>query len=308
MAPTPQLRWPLLAERAGTNVWVKHENHTPIGAFKVRGGLVYLRALAETRNLPRGFVTATRGNHGQSIPFAAARYGVPVTVVVPEGNSTEKNRSMRAWGARLIVHGGDFDEARAEAERLAATQGLAFAPSFHRDLVLGVATYGLELFGALPRLRAVYVPIGLGSGICALVAVRDLLGLDTRIVGVVAENADAYRRSFEAGRVVTTASAATFADGMAVRVPNAEALAIIIAGVERIVGVSDAEIAEAMRNFFTDTHNVAEGAGAAALAALLKDQRDGRFGPDDEVAVVLTGGNVDTSVFARVLDGGTPVV
>jgi len=309
MPPTPSLCWPLLAERAGTGVWVKHENHTPIGAFKVRGGLVYLRALAEAGELPAGFVTATRGNHGQSIPFAAARYGVPVTVVVPEGNATEKNRAMGAWGARLIVHGRDFDEAREHAQTLAAAQGLTFVPSFHRELVRGVATYAMELFSAVPDLRAVYAPIGLGSGICGLVAARDLLGLETRIVGVVASSADAYRRSFEAGRVVTTPSARTFADGMACRVPVEAALQTIRGGVERIVSVDDDEIAEAMRILFSDTHNVAEGAGAAALAALLQDQRESApFGRDEQVAVVLTGGNVDASVFAAVLNGLTPGV
>lgn len=309
MLPTPSLCWPLLAERAGTGVWVKHENHTPIGAFKVRGGLVYLRALAEAGELPSGFVTATRGNHGQSIPFAAAQYGVPVTVVVPEGNAAEKNRAMGAWGARLVVYGADFDEAREHAQALAAAQGLTFVPSFHRELVRGVATYAMELFSAVPDLRAVYAPIGLGSGICGLVAARDLLGLDTRIVGVVASSADAYLQSFEAGRVVTTGSARTFADGMACRVPVEAALQMIRGGVERIVSVDDDEIADAMRILFSDTHNVAEGAGAAAVAALLKDQRGAApFGPRDQVAVVLSGGNVDASVFAEVLNGGTPNV
>lgn len=309
MLPTPSLRWPLLSERAGTNVWVKHENHTPIGAFKVRGGLVYLRALADADRLPSGFVTATRGNHGQSIPFAAARYGVPVTVVVPEGNSTEKNRAMRAWGARLVIHGRDFDDARLHAEALASAQDLTFVPSFHRELVRGVATYAMELFSAVPDLRTVYAPIGLGSGICGLVTARDVLGLGTRIVGVVASGADAYLKSFEAGRVVTTDSARTFADGVACRVPVDGALQLIRRGVERIVSVDDDEIADAMRILFSDTHNVAEGAGAAAFAALLKDQRDtAPFSRRDQVAAVLTGGNVDASVFAEVLKGGTPGV
>ncbi len=310
MPATPQYAWPLLARRAGTRVWVKHENHTPTGAFKVRGGLVYLDALARRSALPRGLVTATRGNHGQSIPFAAARYGVPVTVVVPEGNSVEKNRAMEAWGARLLVHGTDFDEARLEAERISASDGLEFAPSFHPDLVRGVATYAYELFSAVPTLDTVYVPIGLGSGICGVLAVRDLLGLDTAVVGVVSSHAPAYQLSVAEERVVTTANARTMADGMACRVPVPEALAVISAGAARIVSVSDDEVADAMRILFADTHNVAEGAGAAALAALLKEQREAggevEEGSNAEVAVVLTGGNVDTTLFEQVLAGATP--
>jgi threonine dehydratase len=309
-APTPQYNWPLLAQRCGIDVWVKHENHTPTGSFKARGGLVYLDGLEKRNALPKGLITATRGNHGQSIPFAAGRYGVPVTVVVPEGNSVEKNKAMQAWGADLIVHGSDFDVARVESQRMAAEQGLTFAPSFHPDLVRGVATYAYELLTQVPDLHTVYVPIGMGSGVCAVVTVRDLLGLDTRVVGVVSAEAPAYALSFEAGKVVQTNEARTFADGVACRVPDPQALEIILGGVERIVRVSDNQVADAIRVLYEDTHNVAEGAGAAALAALLSDldtvgaeKFSGR-----PVAVVQTGGNIDSSVLAEVLSGKTPQI
>lgn len=308
--PTPQYRWPLLKQRMGIDVWVKHENHSPIGAFKARGGLVLMDRLHRKNRLPVGFITATRGNHGQSIPFAARRYGVPVTVYVPEGNSVEKNRAMEAWGATLVVHGQDFDEAREECARVAAEQGLALVPSFHPDLVLGVATYAYELLSAVHDLHTVYVPIGMGSGVCGLVTVRDLLGLDTRIVGVVAAGAPAYALSFEAGTVVPTNEARTFADGVACRVPDPKALAIIRDGVERIVRVTDDQVAEAIRVLYADTHNVAEGAGAAALAALLSDlsAKGPRRFNGKPVAVIQTGGNIDSDVLATVLAGGTPVV
>jgi len=308
--PTPQYRWPLLKQRTGVDVWVKHENHSPTGAFKARGGLVFMDRLHRRNSLPPGFITATRGNHGQSIPFAARRYGVPVTVYVPEGNSTEKNRAMQAWGATLVVHGKDFDEAREECARVAAEQGLAFVPSFHPDLVLGVATCAYELLTAVQGLHTVYVPIGMGSGVCALVTVRDLLGLDTRIVGVVSAGAPAYALSFEAGSVVATNEARTFADGVACRVPDPKALAIITDGVERIVQVTDDQVAEAIRVLYSDTHNVAEGAGAAALAALLADleTKGPRRFNGKPVAVIQTGGNIDSSMLATVLAGGTPNV
>jgi threonine dehydratase len=308
--PTPQYCWPLLRERFGLDIWVKHENHTPTGAFKARGGLVFMDRLHRTDNLPVGLITATRGNHGQSIPFAASRYGVPVTVYVPEGNSTEKNAAMQAWGAELVVHGSDFDVARVESARVAEERGLMFAPSFHPDLVLGVATYAHELLTEVPDLHTVYVPIGMGSGVCGLVTVRDLLGLDTRIVGVVSAAAPAYALSFEAGKVVQTNDARTFVDGVACRVPNPEAVDIIRAGVERVVQVTDDEVAEAIRVLYRDTHNVAEGAGAAALAALAKDIADSgteRF-EGRPVGVIQTGGNIDSEMFAGVLSGRTPSV
>jgi threonine dehydratase len=293
---TPQYRWPLLAERTGADVWVKHENHTPTGAFKVRGGLIHVERLARERLASHGLISATRGNHGQSLAYAGGRFGVPVTIVVPQGNSVEKNAAMRAFGARLIEHGSDFDAARLEAMRLAKESGLLFAPSFHADLVLGVATWALELFTAAPDLDALYVPIGLGSSICGAIRVRDLLGRRTEIIGVQSTRAPAYALSLEAGLVVETDAANTQADGLAVRIPDAAALAIIKDGVSRIVTVTDDEIAAAIRVYWTDTHNLAEGAGAAPLAALMKE-RDAMAGR--RVGVPLTGGNIDLPHFKR---------
>lgn len=293
---TPQFAWPLLAGRVGADVWVKHENHTPTGAFKLRGGLVYAERLARERPAVAGIVSATRGNHGQSLAWAGRQYGVPVTIVVPVGNSTEKNAAMRALGARLIEHGTDFEAARDKATELAAAEGLEFAPSFAPDLVKGVATYALELFGAAPPLDALYVPIGLGSGICGVIRTRDLLGLKTEIVGVQAAGADPYARSLAAGRLVALNRADTLADGIAVRQPDADALARIAAGVARIVTVTDDAIAEAIRIYWTDTHNLAEGAGAAPLAALLQEGARMR---GKRVGVVLSGGNIDLPLFQK---------
>lgn len=303
--PTPQYSWPLLCERTGCELWVKHENHTPIGAFKIRGGLVYLDQLMRSGEKVAGIITATRGNHGQSIARAGAQFGLPVTILVPHGNSVEKNAAMRAFGAELIEFGSDFDEARVEADRLAAERNLHFVPSFHPWLVRGVATYALEFLGSLRDLDAVYAPIGMGSGICGLIATRDLLGLKTQIIGVVAKNAPAYALSFEAEEVRETNDARTFADGMACRVPSEAALEIITSGAERIVQVSEDEIAEAVRAYYSDTHNLAEGAGAAALAALLQE-REAMKGR--KAGVVLSGGNMDAAVFGRILAGETPAV
>jgi threonine dehydratase len=272
LRPTPTLSWPLLARRLGAEVAVKHENHQPTGAFKVRGGLVFADRLRRRLPDPPGLISATRGNHGQSLAFAGRRFRLPVTIVAPRGNSVEKNAAMRAQGAELIEHGEDFQAAREEAQRLSTTRGLLMVPSFHRDLVLGVATYALEMFTERPDLDVLYTPIGLGSGICGCIAVRDLLGLKTEIVGVQA----------------------SAADGMATRVPDEEALAIIRRGVSRIVLVSDAEIAAAVRAYWTDTHNLAEGAGAAPLAAALQERASlaGR-----RVGLVLSGGNIDFDLF-----------
>jgi threonine dehydratase len=305
VAPTPQYAWPLLKEETGVEVVVKHENHTPIGAFKVRGGVVYFDRLKRERPQVRGIITATRGNHGQSLALTGAHAGTAVTIVVPHGNGTEKNAAMRAFGAKLIEHGRDFDEAKDEAIRIAKERELEYGPSFHRDLVLGVATYAHELFSAAGDLDTVYVPIGLGSGICGVIGTRDAFGLKTRIVGVVAAAANTYLRSFAAGRVVPTDAALTFADGMAVRVPDAAALDVIRGGVERIVEVTDDEVADAIRSLYIATHNCAEGAGAAALAALIKErgQLRGR-----RAAVILTGQNIDRAWMQIVLAGGTPRV
>jgi threonine dehydratase len=301
--PTPQYAWPLLRARTGVEVVVKHENHTPIGAFKVRGGVTYFEALKRERPRAKGVVAATRGNHGQSIAFAGARAGMPVSLVVPHGNAVEKNAAMRAFGAELIEHGRDFDEAKERAKEIAAERGYEFGPSFHRDLVIGVATYAYELFKAAPDLDTVYVPIGLGSGICGVIAARDLLGLKTCVVGVVAQGANCYRLSFDAGHVVPTNAASTFADGMAVRVPDPLALDIIRKGADRIVEVSEDEIAEAIRVLYTDAHCLAEGAGAGALAALMqeRDRMQGR-----RVAVIVSGHNIDRPVMQTVLSGHTP--
>lgn len=302
MPPTPQYAWPLLAAELGSEVWVKHENHTPTGAFKVRGGLVHMR-LRKERGQTNGVITATRGNHGQSIPYAARLNGIAATVVVPAGNSREKNAAMRALGAELIEAGHDFDAARAEAQRLAAERGLDMVASFQPELVQGVATYADELFRAARDLNTVYVPIGLGSGICGVIAVRDLLGFRTQVVGVVSERANAYALSFKAGQAVATNSSETFADGVAVRGPDAVAVASINKGADRIVEVSDDEIAAAMRLLWGATHNVAEGAGAAALAALMRERASMR---GKRVAVILTGSNIDAEKFAAVLAGRTP--
>jgi len=305
VAPTPQYTWPLLKAQTGVDVVVKHENHTPIGAFKVRGGLVYFDRLKRDRPDVQGIVTATRGNHGQSLAYAGARAGVAVTIVVPHGNSTEKNAAMQSFGAELVEHGRDFDEAKEAAIRIATERGLEYAPSFHRDFVLGVATYAHELLSAVDDLDTVYVPIGLGSGICGLISTRDALGLKTKIVGVVSDAANAYFRSFTAGRVMATNSALTFADGMAVRVPDPTALDVIRNGAERIVEVSDDEIAGAIRSIYSATHNCAEGAGAAALAALCQERARLQR---KRAAVILTGQNIDRAWMQSVLAGITPDV
>jgi len=305
MTPTAQIRWPLLSARAGCEVWVKHENHTPIGAFKVRGGLVYLDALRRRRPAPAGVIAATRGNHGQSIAFAARVHGLTATVVVPHGNSLEKNAAMRGFGAELIEHGRDFQDALEYARGLAEERGLEMLESFHPLLVRGVATAGLELLAAAGDLDGVYVPIGLGSGICGMIAAREALNRRTEIVGVVAEKAPTYELSFARGEPVPTDSSDTFADGMAVRTPHPDALERIRDGVARIVTVSEEEIAAAVRHYYTDTHNLAEGAGAAALAALLKESRRtaGR-----KMGVVLSGGNIDLRLYREVLAGGVPPI
>ena len=303
--PTPQYAWPMLDEVAGSSVIVKHENHTPVGAFKVRGGLVYMHRLVRERPEVRGVVSATRGNHGQSLAFAGRHAGRSVTIVVPHGNSVEKNAAMRALGAEVVEHGADFQEARERSLEIAAERGLEPVPPFHRDLVLGVATYALELFEGAGRLDTVYVPVGMGSGINALIAVRDLLGLDTRIVGVVSERAPSTQLSFEHGAVVTTDAAATFVDGVATRSPDPVAIEGIVAGAEMIIAVSDDATAEAMRIIFRTTHNVAESAGAIALAGLLSEAVERR---GERSAFVLCGGNVDTAQFREVLAGTTPTV
>lgn len=304
MAPTPQYAWPLLGADLGVETWVKHENHTPTGAFKLRGGLVYMDRLRRDRPQVQGVVSATRGNHGQSLAYAARAAGLPCTITVPLGNSVEKNAAMRALGADVIESGVDLEEAKALAVELAGNRGWEMVPSYHPDLVLGVGTYGIELLSAVPDLDVVFCPIGMGSGICGLVHAKAALGHRVEIVGVVSDTAPGYRLSLDAGRPIAThAPASTFADGMAVRAPCAEALAVMKAGVARIVEVDDDGIADAARRLFTTTHNLAEGAGAAALAALTaeKDRWQGA-----RAAVILSGGNIDRAWYRTVLDGGTP--
>ena len=300
MPATPQYAWPLLAEALGSEVWVKHENHTPLGAFKVRGGLTYLHALAERGPACRGVISATRGNHGQSIAFAARRHGLSATIVVPQGNSVEKNAAMRALGAKLVEQGADFQQAREHAAALAAQRGLHFVPSFHRDLVRGVATYWVEFFHAVQP-DVVFVPIGQGSGISACAAARAFAGAKaTRIVGVVSAHATAYLDSFRAGRAIEAPVTTQLADGMACRVPDAEPLALIRREVDDVIAVTDDEVAAAMRLMFSATHNAAEGAGAASLAAAMQQRERWR---GRKVGVTLCGGNVDRAVFAKVLAG-----
>ena len=301
MPPTPQYVWPLICEAAGTTVWVKHENHTPTGAFKVRGGLAYMADLRRTRPGVEGVVAATRGNHGQSIAFAARASGIAATVVVPEGNSAEKNAAMHAFGAKLIEHGHDFQAALEYAVGLADERGLEMVPSYAIDLANGVATYGMELLTVATEIDTLYVPIGLGSGITGCIAAREALGLKTEIIGVVAENAPTYALSFAKGEPVSTNSADTFADGLACRVPAADAVTVICKHAERIITVSEDDIRAAICLFYRATHNIAEGAGAAALAGLMKERaaQSGRT-----AGVVLSGGNIDRALYQTILSQG----
>jgi len=303
MPPTPQYAWPTLAQELDAEIWVKHENHTPTGAFKVRGGITFMAWLRKNHPQCRGIVTATRGNHGQSQARAATAAGLQATIVVPHGNAREKNAAMEAFGARLVEHGADFDESRSEAARIADSEDLYLVPPFHPALVEGVASYALELFEAAGELDRVYVPIGCGSGICGVIAARDALGLSTEVIGVVSTEADAARHAFISGRPEQTPTARTFADGMAVRSVVPEALRIYRQGARRVITVSDDEIAQAMRLYFRCTHNVSEGAGAAPLAAAMQERMENL---GQRIGVILCGGNVDTEVFEQVLAGKTP--
>ena len=298
MAPTPQIHWPLLSARAGCEVWVKHENHTPIGAFKIRGGLNFMTRLKADQPDCPGVITATRGNHGQSVALAAGKVGLAATVLAPRGNNLEKNAAMRSLGAELIEYGEDFQEAYEQSAHLAKEKGLHSIPPYHPWLIEGVGTYSLEFLSAIEGLDTVYVPIGMGSGISGMMAAREALGLKTKVVGVVADNAPAYALSFDAGQPVSTNAADTLADGLACRTPDPAAVEAINKGAERIVRVSEDEILAAMGHYFTDTHNVAEGAGAAPLAAL-GQERDKMAGK--KVGLILSGGNADRELFKRAL-------
>jgi threonine dehydratase len=298
MQPTPQHTWPLLNKRLGTEAWVKHENHTAVGAFKMRGALVYVTWLRESQPAMRGVIAATRGNHGQGVAMAARLMGVKAVIVVPHGNSIEKNRAMKAQGAELIEHGHDFQEALEFARRLAADRGLTMVDSFHERLMMGTAAYALEFFRATPALERVYVPIGLGSSICGVSAARNALHLETEIIGVVSAASPSYALSFAQRKIVEAPSSTRIADGLACRLPNAQAMEVIWENVSRIIEVTDEQIGEAMRIYYEDTHNVAEGAGAASLAGALLEQNRGK-----RIGMVLTGGNVDSAVYAKVLAG-----
>ena len=302
LKPTPEISWPLLSKRCGCEVWVKHENHTPIGSFKVRGGLTYLDNLSKAKFGTPGIISATRGNHGQSLAFACSRKGLPLTIIVPFGNNPEKNNAMQALGAKLVEFGFDFQEARERAEILAGEEGLHLISPFHPLLMSGVGTYSLEFLSGVHDLDSVYVPIGQGSGICGMISARDALGLTTKIVGVVAENAPCYALSFSQRKPVCTNSSETIADGLACRVPDEAALEIILAGADNVVVVSEQEIRRAMKHYYTDTHNVAEGAAAAPLAALLKEQglRPGKAG--NKIGLIHSGGNVDAELLKSVLE------
>jgi threonine dehydratase len=299
LPPTPQFEWPLLSEALGTKVWVKHENHQPVGAFKIRGGLTYMQALMHREQQLKGVISATRGNHGQSIGFAARKYGVRATIVVPHGNSLEKNAAMRALGVELIEHGAEFQESREYAAKIAQERGLHFVPSFHRDLLLGVMTYWIEFFQAVQP-DVTYVPIGQGSGFCAAAAARAHTGVKTKLIGVVSAHATAYLDSFKAKRKLESPVSTLIADGMACRVPDDASLEIILREASDVIAVTDEEVKAAMRLLFTATHNVAEGAGAASLAAAMqqREQLKGQI-----VGTTLCGGNVDADMFAKVLAG-----
>lgn len=298
---TPQYRWGLSSQRLGTDCWIKHENHTPVGAFKIRGGLTYFESLARSGQMPTEVISATRGNHGQSIGWAAKAHGVACTIVVPQGNSVEKNAAMRALGATLIEHGDDFQESREFAFRLAAERGAHMVPSYHADLLSGVATYWWEFMQAVPQLDVVYVPIGQGSGACAAIAAKLALGRSLRIVGVVSAHATTYADSFAAGRVVPAPVSTQLADGMACRMADDAALAVLLPHLDCIVQVTDTQVAQAMRDLYADTHNIAEGAGAASFAAAMQD-RSRLTG--QVVGTTLCGGNVDTAMLAGVLAAG----
>ena len=296
MPPTPQYSWSLLNEAAGNEIWVKHENHTPTGAFKIRGGIVYLN---NHKKEAEDFISATRGNHGQSIAFASRIFGKKAHIFVPECNCPDKNAAMEGFGAAVFKSGKTFDEAKANCARHSCENNYHFVPSYHDDLVIGVATYAYEFMKSVEGLDVVYVPIGLGSGICANIMVRDMLGLKTKIIGVVAEKANAYEQSYKSGKIIPTKTTDTFADGLAVGTPHEEAFAIIQNGAEDVVSVSEKEIADAIRLYFSTTHNVAEGAGAAPLAAAIKHKAQNK---GKKCGVILSGGNINKDIYTNILN------
>ena len=296
--PTPQYNWPQLCRSTGCDVWVKHENHTPTTAFKVRGGIHLLNQLTQTKTepKPKGLISATRGNHGQSLSFACARTGMPLTIVVPECNIPDQNRAIESFGTNLIIHGKDFEAARKHCLALQQEYGYQPVPAFCRDLVIGVASYALEFFSAVGDLDAVYVPIGMGSGIAALITTRDLLGLKTEIIGVVAKEAPTFELSFNAGKIIPTDHCNTIADGVATSAPMEEAFEIIKNGASRVISVTEEEIASAMRQYYQQTHNLAEGAGATPLAGLNKEKE---LMHGKKIGLILSGGNIDFERFFK---------
>lgn len=297
--PTPLMRHPLLEAESGIELWVKHENHNPTGAFKVRGGLNVIGSL-DTDERSRGVVTASTGNHGQSIAMACRMHGVACTVFVPEGNNPDKNAAMRAYGAALEEVGRDFDEAREACETRATETGARYVHSANEPLLLaGVGTYALEIFETLVDIDTVFVPIGGGSGACGLITVRNGTGLKTRIVGVGAANADAVYRSWHGPERVVGTSAATFADGVATRVTFDLTFGLLKSHLDDFCVLTEAELAEGVRIALRTTHNLAEGAGAAAIAAAVKHRAkfQGR-----RVVAVMSGGNIDTSTLRRILN------
>lgn len=300
MQPTPQYSWPLVNQRLGIEAWIKHENHTPVGAFKLRGALVYMDWIKQSQPEVKGVVAATRGNHGQGVGMAARLAGLRAVIVVPHGNSREKNRAMLAQGVELVEEGQDFQESLEFARRLAVERDYAMVDSFHERLVMGTATYAIELFEAAPLLDTVYVPIGLGSSICGVSAARNALGLKTEIVGVVSSQSPSYSLSFKQRKLVESPSLTAIADGLACRTPNASAMEAIWGSVSRIIEVTDAEIADGMRALYEDTHNLAEGAGAAAFAAAMKEKH---LLAGKQIGIILTGGNIDRQAYAEVLAG-----
>jgi threonine dehydratase len=300
---TPTYRWPLLEAGLGLELWVKHENHTPVGAFKIRGGLVYLDELQRSQPGVPGIIAATTGNHGQSIAYAARESGLRAVIVVPHGNNPEKNAAMRALGAELVEHGREFQDALEFSRDLAAKEGLHPVPSFHPWLVRGVATYGLELFRSVPDLDVVFVPIGLGSGFCGLAAAREALGLKTRLIGVVSEHAPAYEMSFRQDKFIEQPSTTRVAEGVACKTPNRDALDYIRHYAHDIVTVNDDEALAGMGDLLRGTHNLAEGSGALAWAALKKHQTDWQ---GQRVAVILSGGNASSALMREVMTAPAP--
>jgi threonine dehydratase len=297
LKPTPLIRHPLLAEETSLDVYVKHENHNPTGAFKVRGGLNLIGSLSPEER--RGVITATTGNHGQSIALACQREGVPCTIVTPLGNNPEKNAAMRAYGAEVIEFGRDFDEARERVEQMQAELGLRYVHSANEPLLIaGVGTYALEVFEDLPDVGVILVPIGGGSGACGCSIVRSGTGSRAKVIGVQAERADAFTRSWREGKRIVGARADTFAEGMATRVTFDLPFSILQKELDDVITLDEGELAEGVRLALRTTHNLAEGAGAASLmaAAKLRSQLAGR-----KVVCVMSGGNIDRSTLAQIL-------